>query len=323
MTKEHLINYIKKQISKGFNINQIKNAALQSGWPEATVNEAIKIATQKPKKSKSKLLFIIPLISLILIGSVLGYLIFLEDILNNSKNQELNNLNEELNNINEIDNKEEIKINECYDINCFINYALNCEKVKMTLTEEIIDFFKTRATMHYEILGEENNKCLLYFKNHNLELEFEESASEEEINFIKSMVEEGFEGTCKFSREKFDKIIEDLEFGDPLLYFVEEPECESTINNIEINDTINLFEGNIQMMSLRKGTTMNLQEFSFMYKENTNEGYLIEVKIDNCFEEILLIDEYEFKCENKYKKIILNNDLSDDDMLTFTLIPST
>jgi len=105
------------------------------------------------------------------------------------------------------------------DFDCFIDASENCNpaKLKQTLTLNPLGVEQTTSKT-YKILGIESDKCIIYLRTDNIDLNFPEDMglSQEEIDEQKEMYDalEGREGTCRFETKDLTEMLKRWKEGN-------------------------------------------------------------------------------------------------------------
>lgn len=213
MVDRKLIDYIKSALFRGIPLNQIKKDLLSKGWPPYDIDYAIGLASSKnfsKTKEESSKLWIIPVLVIVFLITT-G--IFMYFSLGREEGSKKTTLPETKQNTDQLTSS---AIIECgTDMNCLIDSSKKCVPSKLT-NNVTLDFFGMliTTTSFYEIKGTEANKCVLYMKTENQDIDFSEELTQQmldsgvtqeeieqqkqESNKQNNELVKGLDGTCKF-----------------------------------------------------------------------------------------------------------------------------
>ena len=220
MTDPRLVDYISSALSRGIPLNQIKKDLLSKGWSPHDVDYAADLASRENfstksqnisnTKEESSKLWIIPVVIVVFL-IITG--VFMYFILSDKEKSQETNLPETKQDTTQSTRS---SIIDCgTDMDCLIGASEKCEFAKLTnnVTINLFGMLIT-TTSFYEIKGTEANKCVLYLRTENQNIDFSEEliqqmldggATPEEIEQQKqesnkqSELVEGLDGTCKFN----------------------------------------------------------------------------------------------------------------------------
>ncbi len=265
MADQTIVEYIKRGISQGFSLDQIKQTLRNSGWSEKDVEKGVSAATSETKpsrpKASSKALWIIPIVAVILvIAAVFGFVMFSQQQDSGAEEQlqqpeeieRPGDSQDEMSPDGQLEEKEGTGIQQysgpltaCRDFNCFIEESRDCSPANFTHRPSVGIFGINQTTTSYlEIRGEEEGRCVLYIRTEEVELEFTEPLVEQMLNsgLTEEQVEqqeqesreqakmsEGREGLCRFETEDITSMLTRWKDGNFSTEDYEVAECEGSM----------------------------------------------------------------------------------------------
>jgi len=196
MADQRIVDYIKSLLSKGFQIEQIRQALLSKGWSSSNIDESIKLALSQrtfqtmpqilpvleEPKEPSKLWILPVLIAIIVIGGISVYFMYPKGEV--------------------VSTGGESNFIDCgTDLTCFITTSQSCNPANVSNTATVEMFGITQTTTTYlEMKGIKESKCDFYIQTQKINVTFPPETSEETVNQQKELFKklEGRNGTCKF-----------------------------------------------------------------------------------------------------------------------------
>lgn len=218
MIDRRLVDYIKSELSKSTSLEQIRQNLLSKGWSNYDINEAMNLATQQktlsappvtykePAKKTPKKGIIFILIVIVIIGGIFAFFMLREkQVVSETPSQK---------------QTEFANVIDCgYDFDCFIGASENCSPANVTddITLDMFGMLITTTT-YLEIKGIEANKCVLYLRTEEQNIDFgdeliqqmlADNITQEEIQQQKqeaneqTKLVEGKDGACRFSNNNY------------------------------------------------------------------------------------------------------------------------
>lgn len=218
MIDPRLVSYIKSALSKGIPLNQIKKDLISKGWPpydvdsaiSATVGRRTHIETKPHQRLEGELdfrkIYAVAFVLLLVIGGTIYFL---------TKDEKRGDKEVPKTEQNTSQLASSAIIDCGTDMECLVKKSEKCEPAKLTnnVTTELFGMIIT-TTSFYEIRGTEANKCVLYLRTENQDIDFSEEfiqqaiatgitqeeieQQKQEANKQNKLIVNGLDGTCKF-----------------------------------------------------------------------------------------------------------------------------
>lgn len=208
------MRWIKKNQSKGYSAEELKNILSSRNWSQGEIDEAVNKVNSKNKdraisnyslKNKKIILYIV-IPAIIVVGIIL---LFLRPEIFGGPAQSSAQSGTQ---------SSSISLKDCgKSLNCLELASQSCTPSQVTVSSSTTVLGVTKSkTMHYEIQGLKGGECVFYLKVDKDSLTFSPSVSQSTVDSEKASFknQQGESGACQFKTSDLTAMLTRWEIGD-------------------------------------------------------------------------------------------------------------